>query len=248
MNKQTLNKPRAVGLITGYKNRDYDSACVPSLEAYNHLFDKSPGRKQRMLLISEDNQGTLQISDYSVGEEGWQNHLVETIHHVNEGTWDLLNKNIDEAIHPGDGHGYAEDSNIYYVDFDIKRKLEKAKETQMTNQVQTQDENFLIQSKLVNNETNLTDVRDMVYDTLQSHLTEKVKSARIFIASETNTGEVHISHLALDDNFRQSSASNYMFTQGSAMFANLTEGFDNAIEHIESGNLGFQPYTLNEKN
>lgn len=242
------NKLRAVGLTTGYKNKDYDIGDVPIDEAHNHLYNKSPGRTQRMLLISENDQGTLQISDYSVNKQGWQNHLVETIHHVNEGTWDLLNKNIDHAIHPG-GHGYAEDSNFMYIDFDIQRRQNQPviEENTMPHTASA-NENFLIQSKLTNNETNLTDCRDLIYDTIQSHLTDNIKSSRIFIASETEGGEVHISHIALEDNFGSSSVNNYMFTHGADMFANLTQGFDNAITAIEQGNLGFQPYTLNEKN
>lgn len=242
MTSQT--KLRAVGLTTGYWNKDFDIATVPVDEAQNLLYNRDK-KLTRMLMISEDSQGVLQISDYGTNENGWQHHLVETIHHVNEGTWDLLNKNIDQAIHPG-AHGYAEDSNVMFINYDVQRQ-NQLKETEMSTN-ETTLENFLIQSKLANHDTNLTEVRDLVYDTLQTHLSDNNKNTRIFIASETNSGEVHISHLAITDNNTKSVANNYMFTQGADMFANLSDGFDNAINAIEEGNLGFNAYTLNEKN
>ena len=235
-----MSNNRSVGLTRGYINKIADDSDHP----HRHLGDAMVGSPDctdsRVVIMTKHDDGTIAITNFSKHEEHLlQDFTLETIHNAKEDTWDLLNKNVLNAIHPGD-HGYAEDSNIMIVDGNIQRQYEKSHNQQgriqMSNTIQqTDNDNFLVQAKFTNNDTKPSEVRDLVYDTLQDHLNGDVKSSRIFIASEMNDGSVHISHLSTTNNQTRSELNNFMFTNGTAMFANMAAGFDQALDNITNG-------------
>jgi hypothetical protein len=238
---------RTTGFTYGYINKLSDDCDHP----HKHLGQAMVGDGDivdgRVIVITRDSEGAIAITNFRKHDDHMlQDYLVEQINNPKDNVWGLLNENLNTAIHPGN-HGYADDSNFMVQDHNILRARREHQlrmdQQQMTNQIQIDntsiqadtDENFLVQAKFTNNDTKPSEVRDLVYDTLQDHLNGDVKSMRLLVASEMNDGSVHISHLNTSHNQTRSELNNYMFTQGSSMFQNMCAGFDAALEQIDGG-------------
>lgn len=228
---------RSVGLLHGYVNKLSDDGDHP----HRHLGEAMVGSPDcvegRVVILTKDDSGNIAITNFRKHDEHMlQDYTVETIVNPKDDTWERLNANLDTSIHPGN-HGYADDSNFMIQDHAIERNLRTQQEVRnnMPLNPNATEDNYLIQARFTNNDTKPAEVRDLVYDTLQDHLGGDVKSSRIFIASEMNDGSVHISHVATTQNQTRSEVSNFMFTNGSSMFNNMTAGFDRALDQIAGG-------------
>lgn len=238
-----MSKPypniRTVGLTVGYVNKTSDDSDHPHKhlgQAMCGVDDTSDGR---VIILTKNDDGSIAITDFRKHDDQiLQDFTVEHLTNVDDSLWDRINMNVTTAIHPGP-HGYADDSNIMVQDFNIVREqMQQARRLEESKQMTTitaNEDNFLVQAKFTNNDTKPSEVRDLVYDTLQDHLNGDVKSSRIFIASEMNDGSVHISHLSTTNNQTRSELTNYMFTNGAAMYSKMAAGFDAALDHISNG-------------
>lgn len=96
---------------------------------------------------------------------------------------------------------------------------------------------FIARTRITTDESHTQESRDLIYDTVQGHLSSGAVNTRMLLISEMNDGSVKLDHVNIDHQKTYMEVDRFQVSNARAAYQRLAEGFDQAVARLDDGSM-----------